>query len=170
MLTLLLMRHAKSSWDDPGTSDHDRPLNARGERAAPRMGRLLREQGLVPELIISSTAQRAGDTAHAVAAAMSYTGPIELTRRLYLAEPEGYLEVLAERLPEGSPGAPSRDRRVLLIGHNPGLAQLVAQLTGVDVEMSTAAIAQVEADVVSGFALTPGSGSLRAVHRPKELD
>jgi phosphohistidine phosphatase len=168
MLTLLLMRHAKSSWDEPGVSDHDRPLNARGARAAPRMGRLLREKALVPELIVSSTAKRAVDTAHAVADAMGYTGPIEVTRRLYLAEPEGYLDLLAEALLEGETAA--RDRRVLIIGHNPGLAQLVALLTGVDVEMQTAAIAHVEADVVSGAALTPGCGSLRGVYRPKELD
>jgi phosphohistidine phosphatase len=166
MLTLLLMRHAKSSWDDSQLSDHDRPLNARGLRSAPRMGRLLREQGLVPQLIVTSTARRAMDTAHAIVTAVGYDGRIEVTRRLYLAEPEVYLEVLSELEP--------RHGRVLVIGHNPGIAQLVEQLTGVAEEMPTAAIAQVELDVadVSEIAVRSPepTGRLRAVFRPKELD
>jgi len=72
MQTLLLMRHAKSSWDDAAISDYDRPLNARGRRAAPRMGQLLREEGLVPDLIVTSSARRALETAQAVATAAGY--------------------------------------------------------------------------------------------------
>lgn len=162
MLTLLLMRHAKSSWDDPDVSDHDRPLNARGARSAPRMGRLLRERDLVPDLIVSSTARRALETAYAVVTAVGYDGRIEVTRRLYLAEPETYLDVLGE--------VESRFRRVLMIGHNPGLAQLVALCTGTDVVMPTAAIAHIDAEIGAFADFRAGGGTLRAVYRPKEFD
>ena len=67
MKTLLLMRHAKSSWDDPDVADHDRPLNKRGKKDAPRMGQWLAEQGLTPEVIVTSTAKRARKTAELVA-------------------------------------------------------------------------------------------------------
>ena len=74
MKTLLILRHAKSSWKFPDLSDHDRPLNRRGKQDAPRMGRLLKEKGLVPDLVISSTATRAKDTATAVAKHSGYKG------------------------------------------------------------------------------------------------
>lgn len=162
MLTLLLMRHAKSSWDDPQMADHDRALNSRGKRDAPRMGRLLRDNDLVPEVILTSTARRALDTAHAVVASTGYDGRIEVTRRLYLAEPDVYLDVLTEV----DPGC----RRALVIGHNPGIAELVALLSGANEAMPTAAIAQLEIDAESFAEVRPGSATLRVVFRPKELD
>ena len=73
MKTLLMLRHAKSSWKDGSLSDHDRPLNERGKRDAPRMGQILKEQALVPELIISSTAKRARKTAAKMAEAAGIT-------------------------------------------------------------------------------------------------
>lgn len=161
MLTLLLMRHAKSSWDDPQVADHDRPLNARGKRAAPLMGGVLRDNRLIPDLVLTSTARRAVDTAHAVALATGYDGRIEVTRRLYLAEPDTYLDVLAE--------VDAKCRRVLVIGHNPGLAELVAVLSGADEAMPTAAIAHLEIPAERFSEVRPGSATLRAVFRPKEL-
>jgi len=74
MKTLLILRHAKSSWSHPGLSDHDRPLNKRGKRDAPRMGQLLREEGLLPDLIISSSAKRAKTTAERVSNESGYVG------------------------------------------------------------------------------------------------
>ena len=74
MKTLLLMRHAKSSWSEPGLADHDRPLNKRGKQAAPEMGKLLRKEGLVPDLILCSTARRSRQTAEAVAASLRLRG------------------------------------------------------------------------------------------------
>ena len=87
MKTLLILRHAKSSWKQPGFADHDRPLNRRGNRDAPRVGLLLRRQALTPDLIVSSTAERARATAVQVAESVVYGSPVELDRQLYLAEP-----------------------------------------------------------------------------------
>jgi phosphohistidine phosphatase len=157
------MRHAKSGWDDPSLADHERPLNARGRKSAPRMGELLMQQGLVPDLIITSTARRAVDTAHAVVTSTGYDGRIEVTRRLYLAEPGTYLEVLGELEP--------RYERVLLVGHNPGISELVGRLTGEAVEMPTAAIARIELAVPSLSAVHGGTrGRLVDLFKPKELD
>ncbi len=74
MKTLLVQRHAKSSWKDPGLDDHDRPLNKRGKKDGPRMGRLVREEDLIPDLILSSTAVRAKNTAKEVAEISGYSG------------------------------------------------------------------------------------------------
>ena len=78
MKKIYILRHAKSSWKDEGLPDHDRPLNKRGKRDAPRMGRLLAEEGLVPDLIVSSTAKRAHKTTTEVADACGYKGEIAL--------------------------------------------------------------------------------------------
>ncbi|MFB3041695.1 MAG: histidine phosphatase family protein, partial [Candidatus Poribacteria bacterium] len=83
MKTLLILRHAKSSWEHPELTDHDRPLNKRGKRDAPRMGKLLRVQGLVPDLIMSSTAKRARSTAKTVARKSGYKEKVELTPAFY---------------------------------------------------------------------------------------
>jgi phosphohistidine phosphatase len=139
MKTLLLLRHAKSSWNNAMLSDHDRPLNDRGLQDAPRMGRLLHSEDLVPDLIISSTARRAADTADAVALAAGYEGDITYTGRLYHAEPETYL-ALAAKLDDAVD-------RVLMIGHNPGLEELVEDLSGHAERMPTAALATFQIDI-----------------------
>ena len=161
--TLLLLRHAKSSWKDETLADHERPLNRRGKKAAPRMGHLLREEGLVPERIISSTAVRARTTAWAVAEASGFRGHVSLRPELYLALPETYLE--ATRRVEGDPG------RVLLVGHNPGLEQLLGELTGSCERMPTAALAVVSLPIAHWPELGPQTtGKLVRLWRPKELD
>ncbi len=163
MRTLLLMRHAKSSWKDPGLSDHERPLNARGRAAAPKMGELLRKQELLPDLILCSSAVRAFDTAEHVVAASGCDAKVDVTRRLYLAEPDGYLDVLSEVEPS--------HRCVLMVGHNPGISELVSELTGEDTSMPTAAVARIDLEVDS-FADVNSStrGRLRGFWKPKELD
>ena len=135
MKTVLILRHAKSSWKHPDLDDHDRPLNRRGLRDAPRIGRLIAGADLVPDLIFSSSAVRARTTAEAVAAESGYTGPIEIKRELYLAEPSVYLELLA--------GLDDRFGRVMVVGHNPGMADLVEELTGTFDAFPTAALAHV---------------------------
>ncbi|MGB7661527.1 MAG: histidine phosphatase family protein [Nitrososphaeraceae archaeon] len=91
MKTLLIMRHAKSSWKEQDLPDYDRPLNKRGKNDAPRMGKLLKDEDLVPDLIMSSTAVRAKKTAELVAKTRKYKGKIVLDRSLYGAEPAAYL-------------------------------------------------------------------------------
>jgi phosphohistidine phosphatase len=80
MKSVLILRHAKSSWKHPELADHDRPLNRRGKRDTPLMGRLLKKEDLVPEIIISSTATRARSTAEAVAKSSGYKGEIILNK------------------------------------------------------------------------------------------
>jgi phosphohistidine phosphatase len=134
--TLLVLRHAKSSWNEGGLADHDRPLNSRGKADAPRMGRLLRREGLTPELILSSTAERAVTTAELAAQASGYENEIRTTRNLYHAGPEAYLELLAT--------LPDEYGRVMVVGHNPGMEELLDHLTGTGEFMPTAALAHVE--------------------------
>ena len=92
---LLIMRHAKSSWADRSMRDFDRPLNGRGKRAAPRMASWLEENGAVPELIISSAANRAQSTAKLLTENFQEEVRVEIVEEFYLASPIVYLEMLA---------------------------------------------------------------------------
>ena len=143
--TLFLMRHAKSSWRDPGIDDHERPLLGKGKRAVHQMAAMLQAAGIAFDLVLCSTATRAVETANLLTEALAYKGPLELTRRLYLAEPSTYLEVLGE--------LEDSVNRVLVIGHNPGISELVLRLTGQEVDMPTAALAHIELPVESYTAL-----------------
>jgi phosphohistidine phosphatase len=158
--TLFLMRHAKSSWRDPGIDDHERPLLGKGKRAAHQMAALLQAAGIGFDLVLCSTAARAVETANLLTEALSYKGPLELTARLYLAEPSTYLEVLGE--------LEDSVNRVLVIGHNPGISELVLRLTGQEVDMPTAALAHIELPVDSFVALDGAvEGRLVAFLRPQ---
>lgn len=121
MRQLLLLRHAKSSWDDPQLSDHARPLNARGRRGATAMARAMRELGLAPEVVLVSSARRTLQTLEALAP-LPDSPIVEPMDALYLASPQTLLATL-RRVPETA-------RSVLLIGHNPGLHELALALVG----------------------------------------
>ena len=163
MKTVLLLRHAKSSWSDQGLDDHDRPLNKRGRLAAPKMGNLLLEAELTPDLVMPSSALRARQTAALVAEAVGYDGQIEPQADLYLAAPSASLHELARR--------PETVELPLLIGHNPGIEELVGWLTGQEVAMPTAALAVVELEGDSWAEAAEGhTGSLRDYWIPRELD
>jgi phosphohistidine phosphatase len=163
MKTLLVLRHAKSSWKDSNLADHDRPLNERGRSDAPRMGTLLAREDLVPDLIISSSAKRAAKTAKDVAKNCGYEDEIIYTRHLYAAWPESYVEVLQD-LKAGY-------KRVMVVGHNPGLEELVEELTGEWVRMPTAALAQIDLEIDNWSDLgLQESGDLMNIWVPKELD
>jgi phosphohistidine phosphatase len=164
MKTLLVLRHAKSSWSDSGLDDHDRPLNKRGHRDAPRMGELLREQQLIPDLIISSDAVRAQMTAEAVAEGAGYAGKIVLDHLLYMASPDDIVAVL-RTVPD--PHAAT----VMIVAHNPGLEDLVAQLTGESHDFPTAALAQIVLPIDRWRDLDASiAATLVGLWRPKELD
>jgi len=136
MKNLLLLRHAKSSWEQPELADHDRPLNKRGKSAAPLMGKLLQDQDLIPDLILCSSAVRTHKTALLVAEACTYSGDIKQTRELYQADPQDYVDILRH--------VADKHTRVLVVGHNPGLEMLVEALTGEATSMPTAALAHIE--------------------------
>ncbi len=163
MKQLLLLRHAKSSWKDPGMTDHDRPLNPRGKRDAPRVGQLLRERDLVPDLIISSTAKRARKTASKVAKGCGYEGVIELRGELYLASPHVYYEVTRQ--------VPDDWNRVMIIGHNPGIADWLDMMTGELLRFPTAALAEISLQLERWRDLGQGvAAELTWVWYPKEGD
>ena len=162
MKTLLILRHAKSSWKDTSLHDHDRPLNKRGKRDAPRMGELLQQQDLVPDLIISSTAKRAHKTAKVVAATCDYDGEVGLERNFYHGVPENYIYTL-RRLPK-------HYERVMIVGHNPSLEYLLEELTGDGERMPTAALAQIDFKINEWKQLDyKADGELVKLWRPREL-
>lgn len=162
MKTLLILRHAKSSWSDASLSDHDRPLNKRGKRDAPKIGNLLRENELAPDLIVSSSARRALKTAEAVAAACEFDGQIIATRDLYHADPESYFSALRQ--------LGGQNDVVMVVGHNPGIEELLEGLTGEWARMPTAALAEVKIDARdwSGMSVET-SGDLANLWLPREL-
>jgi phosphohistidine phosphatase len=163
MKTLLVLRHAKSSWKEPWLADHDRPLKKRGKQDAPRMGVLIRDEGLVPDIILSSTAKRAQITARVVAENCGYDGELELTRELYLADAEMYIETLRELPPEVE--------TAMVVGHNPGLESLVEDLTGEWARMPTAALAQIALPIDSWDELDlDDQGKLVSLWRPREVN
>lgn len=162
MKTLLVQRHAKSSWKHPELSDHDRPLNKRGKRDAPRMGRLVAAQGLRPDVVVSSTARRARRTAEEVARHAGCEGVVQLDRRLYLASPDEIVDVVR--------GVAGSARRVMVVGHNPGLEDLVARLAGRRETLPTAALAALRLSIRSWTELTASTaGALAGPWRPREL-
>lgn len=140
MKTLTIVRHAKSSWDNPGLSDHDRPLNKRGHRDAPLMGRRIVRHGIRPSLIVSSPAVRAWSTARAVARAVGY--PYEFLEKeplLYHASVDRILDVIRAQ--------DERCNNLMLCGHNPGFTDFANFLVpGLTNNMPTACVVCVEID------------------------
>ncbi|MBC6438125.1 MAG: histidine phosphatase family protein [Rhodobacteraceae bacterium] len=117
-LTLILIRHAKSDWNDPHLADHDRPLNARGRRAAPRIGAWLSLQGLTPGAVLCSSARRTQQTWAGIASRLPNAPAPELSRSLYHAEPAQMMQAI--RRASASP--------LILVGHNPGIGSLARLL------------------------------------------
>jgi len=162
MKTLLILRHAKSSWADPGQADYDRPLNKRGRLAAPLMGRTLLERDLLPEVIYSSSAARAQQTTELLTEAGGYNGPVHYEKDLYLAAAETYIEHLQIHADDHA--------RAMVVGHNPGLERLVAVLTDQHVAFPTAALAIVNLSIDNWADLVAGQrGELADLLLPREL-
>ncbi len=162
MKTLLLLRHAKSSWSESGISDHDRPLNKRGLRTAPLMGAYLAEHDIVPDRIITSTAVRARDTAALIAKHSHFAGDIEETGALYPPTISRCAALLREVGDEVQP--------VMLVAHNPGIEEFVQSLVGHYERMPTCALAVIQVAIDHWSAFTPETqGELVAVRRPRDL-
>ena len=161
MKTLFLVRHAKSSWDDPALADKDRPLNDRGKRDAPKVGGRLAKAGAKPDLILSSPAKRALTTAEIIARKLGYKCKnIVVDDRLYAVEPEALLDVI-RRLDDGA-------ECVMLFGHNPELTELAHRLSGKIGHMPTCAVAELTFDVKSWKRIGEVSPSTVAVGHPRE--
>ncbi len=134
---LLVMRHAKSSWKSDAPTDHARPLNKRGRRAAPYMGRVIHELGWDPQQLISSDAQRTRETWARCVVELEAPARLRFTSRLYLADLRGVCAELA--------GADDRLSTLMALGHNPWCEELCAWLSGEQVVMKTASVALLEA-------------------------
>ncbi|RMG16749.1 MAG: histidine phosphatase family protein [Planctomycetota bacterium] len=159
---LIVLRHAKSSWST-GAPDRERPLNARGRRDAPRVGRALAEQGWIPEQVLCSDALRARETWARMCAAFDPTPRHRCLPELYLAGP-AEVGPLLEDLPDELGCA-------LIVGHNDGWERVVEWLTGIEIRLTTcnAALLRVAAkDWAGAVARAPG-WELAGVLRPKEL-
>jgi phosphohistidine phosphatase len=157
---LYVLRHAKSSWDDPALSDHDRPLASRGRKAAKLLAEHLKNGTIEPELVLCSTARRAQETLERV----DPMGEHVIEPELYGAGAGDLIERLKR--------VPSEVRSVMLIGHNPALQKLVLALGGpneaVQDKFPTAALATLAFDG-PWEELQPGCATLTALVRPKDL-
>jgi len=160
MKTLFLLRHAKSSWkDDNLLDDHDRPLNGRGRDEAPLVGEYMRQRGFTPAFVAVSTARRAIQTAAETLSGIRYGGLVRTSQDLYLADAAVLFSFIA-KIPKQYPS-------LLVIAHNPGLEQLIEQLTGQAVPMPTSCLAHIELSIEAWREIAPDqSASLISVWRP----
>jgi phosphohistidine phosphatase len=167
MKQVFLLRHAKSSWDDPELADHDRPLAPRGRRAAKAIAEHLGREGIVPELVLCSPARRARETLGRIAPALGDDVRVEVEEELYGASADGLLERL--RALDDDIGS------VMLVGHNPAIEELALSLAGSGDELPamrkkypTAALATLAFDG-RWRDLEPGSAELTDFVKPKQL-
>jgi phosphohistidine phosphatase len=159
---LTLLRHAKSSWQEAGISDHDRPLNQRGQQDAPVMGRRLLARGSRPSLILTSTALRARHTAQIIARELGYPGEfLQREPELYLATPDQILAVLARQA--------DSFRNIIVCGHNPGLTELANRLTDSEIDnIPTCGMTVIDLDLARWADIATASGSLQLFDYPKK--
>ncbi|WP_423606461.1 SixA phosphatase family protein [Sphingomonas sp. MS122] len=172
MKTLTLLRHAKSSWEDPVARDFDRPLNAKGQRAAVAVGRHLRSEAMRFDHVVASPAARIVETVEQLEQGYGSELAPAWDRRIYLASASSLLDVIHE-LPAGA-------ERALLIGHNPGLEDLILMLIpdragdalrdSVEEKFPTAALAVMTFEVSDWHAVRADGGTLVRFTRPRDLD
>ena len=158
---LIAMRHAKSDWSDGSLSDHDRPLNKRGCRDAPRLAHWLDELNLVPDLILSSTSERTRQTAALMRQEWKRDPVVSYTQSLYLAGPDAIKKTI------GRDGCDVE--RLMVLAHNPGIAHFVSLLAGKQVDMPTAAIAVFRVTAVDWSKFNSDDVELVQYMRPKAL-
>jgi phosphohistidine phosphatase len=164
--TLYLIRHAKSSWDDPEMDDFIRPLNDRGKKDAPRMGKRLKEKDLTPDLMVSSPATRTLETCRVIAKILNYPNDkIKIEKRLYHASEEQLLKVVQELKDR-----PKDDEEiVLLFGHNPGLTNFANKLLDENIDnIPTCGIIAAKLHISQWRDITFGCGKMESFDFPKK--
>jgi phosphohistidine phosphatase len=170
MKTLYLLRHAKSSWDDPTLADHDRPLAPRGRKAAPRMAVWLRTEARRPDMVICSSAARARETWDLMARELQPAPEVDIRRSVYDAGPDQLIATAR--------GAPARVATLMLVGHNPAMEEAAALLAGgggnralatMQSKYPTAAVAELSFDVDNWADIGCNAGYLARFVRPKDL-
>ena len=161
--TLLLMRHAKSSWKEGDVKDCDRPLTKRGKKDAPMMAQLLKKEQLLPDLVLCSTAKRARHTVRAMIEELEISKEIVMEMEsLYLAEPQAYMDAIREQSDEAN--------CLLVVGHNPGLEALAQVLSDSVLSLSTSAVVEIKLPIKKWSALDEKTeGKLKNIWKPKEL-
>lgn len=172
MKTLALFRHAKSDWSDARARDFDRPLNARGQRGALAMGRYIRDTGRRFDRVIASPAVRVAETVEYASKTWGRSFPVEWDRRIYLASSAVLVDLLRELT--GDP------ETVLMIGHNPGLEDVIFDLVPddgssplrdvVEAKFPTATFAVLELDIARWADIDSGCARLVSLMRPRDLD
>jgi phosphohistidine phosphatase len=171
MLTLLLLRHAKSSWEMPALADYDRPLAKRGLKAAPRMGAEIAVLGLRPDLVLCSGAKRTRETLDLVLAALGPPPPeVVYDDAIYMAPPAGLIQFLRRQ--------PAASTTLMVVGHNPGLEELAELLVGggdeelretLEEKFPTCALAVITFDAKTWADIAPGTGALARFLTPARL-
>ena len=161
MKTLFLLRHAKSSWKDSSLADIDRPLNARGLRAAELLGDYVKKQKLSFDLVLSSPALRTRETIEIVLKTANLQTDLRYDQRIYEASPAALIDVITQ-IEEGQ-------RTVVLVGHNPGIERLIEILTSAIVQVSTGTFARIDLKVSQWSKVLESSGQLEWVVKPKDL-
>ena len=172
MLSLLLLRHAKSSWDDSVLDDFDRPLNARGLKAAPLVGRWMSDNGLAPDLIICSGARRTRETLGLILPFQRGDQDIHIEDGIYGADGAHDLLGRVHSLGKGP-------AQVMIIGHNPALQELVLTLCGsgdaddlkqIALKYPTASLAEIQFSVTDWSKVSEGGGALVTFVMPKRIE
>jgi phosphohistidine phosphatase len=141
MKTLLLMRHAKSSWKDENLTDHARPLKKRGRKDAKHIAKIIDKNDLIPDLILSSTATRAAETVEIIVDSLDYDNEVIYLDDLYMGEPEEFIEALNSLDDEIN--------TVMIVAHNPGLEAYLQIIDGEIEAMPTAALGYLVLNVES---------------------
>ncbi len=164
MKNVILVRHAKSSWENMYLADHDRPLNPRGKRDAPEMGSRLKKKNINPSLMLSSTAKRARTTAKKIAKKIGYSkDEISLTKALFHADDHSIFRLIKT--------IDDSHKTVMLFGHNPGITECANLMAGSSIDnIPTCGIAFISFDCNSWKDIEPGEGTIVFYDYPKKVE
>jgi len=161
MLTLYLLRHAKSSWDDTSKQDFERQLSNRGRKACALVGEFIQEKGIDFDLVLVSTAVRTRETIELIKERAKFRGEVRYDERIYEATVPQLLEIISQ--------IDNARESVLLVGHNPGIEGLLALLTGAQQQVTTANFAKIKLKATKWSGNLANKGTLEFIVRPKEI-
>ena len=162
MRTLYLLRHAKSSWKEESQLDFERPLAGRGKKACGLIAKHIQSEGIEFDLLLSSSAVRARETIELIRQQAKLRSELRFDERIYEAPVTRLMEIISEV---------ENDRKVILVvGHNPGMEELIHALTGEEQGMPTAGLAKIKLKVSKWSEVGEANGTLEWIVRPKELE
>lgn len=162
MKKLYIIRHAKSSWSDAALNDFERPLNKRGKANAPIMGKRLKKKGIMPDIIISSTAKRAKSTAEMIVKEIGYEKKVLFNENIYEASVDEFRKILT--------ALDDKQSTVFLVGHNPELNMLVDYYVKFYENIPTCGVVEIEFDCERWAEIEPKNAKLLSFDYPKKSD